>query len=212
MGGPPSREGRRRLTVFLKFGAALLLVGAVHLAGLSCAEAAHFVDEGNGCYACHSLDAAEDEPDTNFIASVSRTTQQMKASRGGGAPDNFGCTYCHSRAGNTTMREVLTHFSGKASQHPIGRNLVSGKRTGNAYLSAIGSSAAGEMDCVDCHDPALLNDGAVEGTVDHVAPDSPLRSGNPLMLRHVTVPGSTTTCAGAATGATRPASRAGASG
>jgi hypothetical protein len=189
MGEPPSRERHCRQAGFLRVSAALALVGVVCLAAPPCAEAAHFVDEGNGCYSCHSLDAAADEPESKFIASASRTTQQMKAARGGRAPARFGCTYCHSRAGNTAMREVLSHFIGKASQHPVGRSIVTGKRTGNAYVSAIDSSSVEESDCVDCHDPGLLDDGTVEGAVDHVPPDSPLRAGNPLMLRHVTVPG-----------------------
>ena len=102
----------------------------------------------------------------------------------------FGCTYCHSRVGNTAMKEALTHFGLKASKHPVGLNFVGDTETDNEYLSTVGSTTAGEVDCVDCHNPALVDDPGVPSYVGHVAATAATRNpNNPYMLRSVTVAG-----------------------
>lgn len=166
---------------------------AFGIAALGClvfappAWSVHYTDEGSACYACHTLDARQSDPDTSAINMVARTLPQLKASAGGRAPERFGCTFCHSNPGNASMREVLSHFGTKPSRHPVGFNFTSGADTGNEYLSTIGSATPGELDCVDCHDAELLAPDAAEGSyVDHAPAGDPRREQNPLMLRGVT--------------------------
>jgi hypothetical protein len=153
--------------------------------------AAHYVEEGNGCYSCHTLAAAESDPATRAIASVSRTLSQIRAVNGGKTPARLGCTYCHSNPANAAMRGVLGHFQARLSKHPVGVNFLTRAATNGVYLSTVGSTTPGETDCADCHDPALLAPGLAEeggSYVDHAPPEDPRRAGNPLMLRLVAAP------------------------
>jgi hypothetical protein len=153
------------------------------------ARALHLVDEGNGCYSCHSLGASDSDPNTSAINAIARTLLLMKAYGGGSVPARFGCTYCHGNPANATMRDALSQFGAKPSKHPVGRNFLTGAESFGEYLSTIGSATPGELDCVDCHDPALLAPDAAEGSyVDHAAPDDPARATNPFMLRSVSAP------------------------
>ena len=110
---------------------AWLLAGMVRPAG-----ALHYVQEGLGCYACHTLSTDEGEAGTSLINRSSRTTLDIKAANGGATPAQFGCTYCHNIGSRPRMRAVLDHFMGKASMHPVGKNFVSGADTNREYLSA----------------------------------------------------------------------------
>ena len=49
-----------------------LVLGMYLAGGAATLQAAHYVNEGFACYSCHSLSAAEAEPDTSMIASASR--------------------------------------------------------------------------------------------------------------------------------------------
>jgi hypothetical protein len=153
------------------------------------ARAAHFVDEGSGCYTCHTLDSSEGDVNTSYINGISRTMSLVKAFNGGVVPATIGCTYCHNNPANATMRDALSHFGAKPSKHPVGRNFVTGAETNSEYLTAIGSSTANELDCVDCHDAALLDGVGSAQHVGHVLPGTGGRANNPFMLKGVTAPG-----------------------
>ncbi|HWR96904.1 MAG TPA: CxxxxCH/CxxCH domain-containing protein [Candidatus Methanoperedens sp.] len=133
---------------------AWLLAGAVRPAA-----AFHFVQEGLGCYACHTLDEAEGDPNTSFINRTSRTMIEMKSANGGVTPEQFACTYCHNIGSRPRMRAVLSHFVGKASMHPVGKNFVTGADTNREYLSAWNTAFENELDCIDCHDVEAQGDG-----------------------------------------------------
>ena len=118
---------------------------------------------GNGCYGCHSLDPSAGDQNTSYILSSSRTFPELKAANAGVTPTNLGCTYCHNRTTvSTKMKGALTHFAGLRSQHPVGRKFTGASAytdTQGEYLSTYASNTAEEMDCVDCHDAALVAPG-----------------------------------------------------
>ena len=123
---------------------------------------------GSGCYGCHSLDPAEGEPGTSYIMESSRTLPGLKTANGGVVPANLGCTYCHNRStASAKMKGVLPDFAGLPaapirSQHPVGRTFTDGVKgpaytdTEGYYLSTYASNTANEMDCLDCHEAALI--------------------------------------------------------
>jgi hypothetical protein len=144
------RPSPRRAAVALAALAALALLAAAP------AGAAHFVEEGNGCYACHTLGANESDPDTDAINKVARTLMLMRAYNGGDTPARFGCTFCHNSPSTAAMRDALSDFGPRPSKHPVGFDFVRRVETNGEYLSALGSATPNELDCVDCHDPQLL--------------------------------------------------------
>jgi hypothetical protein len=148
------------------------------------------IEVGCGCYSCHTLDPTEGEPGTSFINTVARTIQLMKSANGGSVPHPLGCTFCHNNNANTRMKGVLDDFrSSHASRHPTGFNYVSRTASQSYYLSGVGSKIANEIDCVDCHDTALLDaDGSVKH-VGHADAAGAARLQNPSMLRNVSAPG-----------------------
>ncbi|HEY5998524.1 MAG TPA: CxxxxCH/CxxCH domain-containing protein, partial [bacterium] len=175
------------------------------------AAALHYVQEGLGCYSCHTLDAEEGEPNTSFINRTSRTVIDMKVAYNPVTPTvpaQFGCTYCHNIGTRNSMKAVLGHFSGKASMHPVGKNFATGVDTSHEYTSTWGTSYQNELDCVDCHDVEGLGDGRDDVStpgVDESTDGNPATSGlsaefgnkypehgraayayNPYMLRSVT--------------------------
>lgn len=153
-----------------------MLPGALAiLAGILCLApvrlfARHFVEEGNGCYACHTLDARESDPKTSAIITVSRTLLLIKSYSRGVLPARLGCTYCHNSPANAAMRDALSHFGLKPSKHPVGVNFVTGTETNNEYLSTLGSSTPEDLDCVDCHDPTLLSASGETAKAEREAP------------------------------------------
>lgn len=160
------------------------------LAAPPAARAVHFVDEGNGCYSCHTLGHTDADPATSMINKIARTLLLIRAYSGGTVPERLGCTYCHGNPANAAMRDALSAFGQKPSKHPVGLSFETGRESFGEYLSTVGSATPGELDCVDCHDPALLAPDAAEGSyVDHAPPDDPARAANPFMLRGVTAPG-----------------------
>ena len=78
------------------------------------------------------------------------------------------------------------HFTGKISQHPVGRTFTGGSAytdTQGEYLSSLASNTTDEMDCLDCHDQALI---APDGRyMQHQV----LPANNPYMLKKVTAAG-----------------------
>jgi hypothetical protein len=156
------------------------------------ALAAHYFEEGNGCLSCHTVLDAEGDQATKHLVYSSRTLPLVRAFAGGTVPDMIGCTYCHFRPGNSEMKDTLSHFLNKTSKHPVGYNFNSSTDTNGEYFSAITTTTANELDCIDCHDPALLWD-ATNGYVSkvgHVAKTAATRTpNNPYMLRSVTVAG-----------------------
>ena len=157
-------------------------------------------EDGNLCSHCHgtsSLSGAV-ELNTKYINRSVRTIANMKDALGnpaGPVPDHFGCTFCHNNPANTQMKGVLGHFTTMPSRHPIGEsfNGWTGARsdTKNEYLSNIDgiTGVSTELNCLDCHDAALLDD---DGTGNdyytyHVARAS--RAANLYMLKNVTIAG-----------------------
>ena len=118
------------------------------------------VDAEGNCYNCHSLDPEEGALGTSFIQRSTRT--MVTILQKGAAPDHLGCTFCHySITSTTVMKEVFSHFSPgtQLSMHPIGKRFDNGADTDGEYFSNIDGDAANDayqLDCVDCHDPALL--------------------------------------------------------
>jgi hypothetical protein len=169
----------------LPLAAALLLAPAP-------AAALHALPDEGSCYDCHTLNAGDSDPETSAINSVFGTLGQMRVANGGRAPERFGCTYCHSGTPRARMRPVLDDFLlPRPSRHPLGVRFA-GERPGktqNEFLSTVGSSTEGELDCVDCHDETLLAPALPDSYLGHVPPEDPARAANPLMLRGVTVPG-----------------------
>jgi hypothetical protein len=142
------------------------------------------------CYHCHTLDAGEVEKGTSHISAASRTLPAMKSLAKGGAPASFGCTYCHSNDLNRDrMKGVLTQFGSQTSKHPVGVDFTAAVETQGEYLSTWDSDTARELDCIDCHDPALLVDQGADNLAgpapyaNHLSPLDPGRAGNPFMLR-----------------------------
>ena len=144
------------------------------------------MNEGNGCYSCHTLDNQDAEPETSFIAKVARTLPLMKALNGPTAPARFGCTFCHNNPANATMKDALSHFGVNTSKHAVGQNIAGGAETDGEYFSTVGSTTAGELDCVDCHEATLLAPGLPATYVGHAPAGVGARSFNPYMLRGVT--------------------------
>ncbi len=193
-----TREGRRRAAkggattnarrpTSARIGAALAL-GLLSLCSPA-ARAAHYLDDGSGCHSCHTLDMIMGEPNTSFIHAASRTMPMIKAYNGGTAPAVIGCTYCHNTPANTTMRDALSHFGSRPSKHPVGKNFATRLETHNEYLSGVGASTPNEVDCLDCHDVALVDGSGSPEHVGHVLPGTGGRVGNPYMLKSVTVDG-----------------------
>ena len=111
------------------------------------------------CENCHTLKAAEAEPNTSYINNAARTIQSYKISlkRPIVDEDNLGCTFCHSsRLDNTTMDDVLSDFEFAPNQHPVGVT-VAGANNNDEYLSGNGTAPlADRLQCLDCHQPSLL--------------------------------------------------------
>ncbi|HEY6000098.1 MAG TPA: CxxxxCH/CxxCH domain-containing protein [bacterium] len=170
-------KGRRAGKRCRSAGAALgsLLALACLLGGARPAAALHFVQEGLGCYACHTLNETSGAAGTSFINRTSRTVIDMTKANGGTIPAQFGCTYCHNIGSRSKMRAVLMDFSGKASMHPVGRNFVTGAVTNHEYTSAWATNYPNELDCVDCHDV----DGQGDGRDDPATPADESADGNP---------------------------------
>ena len=176
-------------TAFPRGAAALLAAGL-----LAAAPAAAFHDPGaaGGCYLCHSLDLREADPETSAISAVTRTLPLMKVHNGGRAPERFGCTYCHNDGAAARMKGVLEHFRGFwASRHPVGSGFsaAGAPDSANEYLSTVGSATPGELDCLDCHDVALVAPDLPDSYLGHVPPGEGARAGNHTMLRGVGVAG-----------------------
>ena len=128
------RETGRTAHFATRSGARLALATLVALGFLAAApstKAAHYVEEGDTCYACHTLYGVDAEPDTNFINGATRTLPTMKAANGGVVPARFGCTYCHNNPANATMKEALSHFGAKTSKHPVGYDFVNNTESNN---------------------------------------------------------------------------------
>jgi predicted CxxxxCH...CXXCH cytochrome family protein len=174
-------------------GGGFTLLTAVCLVALlampASVRAAHYIDEGAGCYSCHTLDTAEGEPNTSYINGASRTMPLIKAYNGGAAPATLGCTYCHNSPANATMKDALSHFGFKSSKHPVGFNFVGGTETNSEYLTGVGSATANEMDCLDCHDVTIVDGVGSLQHVGHKLPSDTSRTNNPYMLKSVTVAG-----------------------
>ncbi len=155
---------------------------------------ANFGTNAYRCYDCHTLNgqtAGEGVVNTSFIAYSSRTMPLILAySSGGTAPTNLGCTYCHNTPGNTKMKDALSHFGAKTSKHPVGVTwqtgfLNAGTENNREYLSSASPNIAGpsdlELDCVDCHDAALVAPGG------YYMSHSAIPAGNPFLLKSVSV-------------------------
>jgi hypothetical protein len=118
------------------------------------------VDAEGNCYKCHTLDPLEGTPGTNYIQRSART--MVTILQKGAAPDHLGCTFCHYSITSTVMmKEVYSHFSpgSQLSMHSVGRRFDNGAETDGELFSTIDLDAANDayqLDCVDCHDPALL--------------------------------------------------------
>jgi predicted CxxxxCH...CXXCH cytochrome family protein len=84
---------------------------------------------------------------------------------------------------NTVNKDALSHFGNKTSKHPVGVNMSTDTETSGEVLSTIGSAQANELDCIDCHDPVLLD--TVGTTLDYFTHGPTVA--NPYMLRNVTV-------------------------
>jgi len=117
-----------------------------------------------GCSACHNLNSTAVEPGTSWIRKNTRTIADIKSFNDGVTPGKLGCTYCHNRlTASAKMKGVLDHFSGvdgnRTSQHPLGRTYTGAgayQDTNGEYLSSLASNTVNEMDCLDCHDQALV--------------------------------------------------------
>jgi hypothetical protein len=149
------------------------------------------VDAEGNCYNCHTLDKAEGVTNTSYIQGSARTMSAILSKNAGVAPDHLGCTFCHSSiASATMMKEVFSHFGTKVSSHPLGRRFDNGVNTDGEYFSTIDLNPANnayELDCVDCHDPALLAPDIAVGPdfpyVGHIAKTDALRVNNLKMLK-----------------------------
>jgi predicted CxxxxCH...CXXCH cytochrome family protein len=119
------------------------------------------------CYACHNLSGDVNlgyDPATNYINQNSRTLSTMKILNGGATPGIFGCTYCHSDATRTAkMKDAMGDFATQTSMHYVGKQRTSGTQTWNEYVSNRtgnawnGTPIADELQCVYCHDTALVD-------------------------------------------------------
>ena len=187
------RAGRKRTAWSVVSGLGVVSVMMLALLGVvpGSALAAHYTEEGNGCLSCHTVLNNEGDPATKHLVYSSRNLSLIRAANGGTVPDIIGCTYCHSRVSNTEMKESLTHFQGKASMHPVGYNFVGGSDTTGEYLTAINTTRANELDCVDCHDPNLLFQPGLGYDASQVGHKTGTArpAANPYMLRSVTVLG-----------------------
>ena len=167
---PPGSRPRGRLHAL-----GTLQVPALHLEGgrrprgtaeARPAHAAHYVNEGNNCYGCHTLDNQDADLETSFIASVARTLPMMKALLGS-TPARFGCTFCHNNPTNATMKDALSHFGTNTSKHAVGQQIAGGAESDGEYFSTVGSATSGELDCEDCHLQSLLAPGLPGTYVGH---------------------------------------------
>ncbi len=145
------------------------------------ALATHWGSEG--CSSCHTLDSDEGEGNTSYINSAARTISQIRSAAGSPVPVRLGCTFCHSNPLNTSNKDVLSHFGTMPSKHPVGYDMSLDEETAGEVLSTISSNRANELDCIDCHDPAMLD--TVGTTLDYFT-HAPTAA-NPYMLRNVTV-------------------------
>ena len=159
-------------------------------------------EDGNLCSHCHgtsSLSGAV-ELNTTYINRSVRTISNMKDALGdpsGPVPNHFGCTFCHSNSANTQMKGVLNHFTVLPTRHPVGETFggfgVARGASKNEFLTNIDGNTGvpAELECTDCHEISLLDDDGpgVGYYTYHVAPGTGGRSGNPYMLKNVTIAG-----------------------
>jgi hypothetical protein len=111
--------------------------------------------------------------------------------------DKFACTFCHSNPANDpggVMVNALDDFAIHGSIHFVGKKRdAAGTDTTFEFVSNVdgidysatpatgnGSLVTDELDCIDCHDPALLTSGVYPNHADPAT-----RGGNPFMLRDV---------------------------
>ncbi len=158
------------------------------------------------CYPCHTLKSGNPDnggavPNSHYLNPQVRTVNDMQNAGWQGGM-RVGCTFCHWDDSTTKMKKVLDHFQGTKSMHPVGKRFSTaspnpGGNTAGEYLSTLDSATSNEMDCVDCHDPALLapdasppytgtSDPEFDYYADHVVPTDASRTNNRYMLRGVT--------------------------
>ncbi len=164
--------------VWVIMAAACLLVS---VPGTALAVFTHWGDEG--CSSCHTLDSDEGEGNTSYINSAARTINQIRSAAGSPVPLRLGCTFCHSNPLNTRNMDVLSHFGNMPAKHPVGYDMSLNEETEGEVVSTILSNQANELDCIDCHDPAMLD--TIGTTLDYFT-HAPTVA-NPYMLRNVTV-------------------------
>ena len=148
------------------------------------------------CDSCHTLDVPASDPNGGYMQKYVRTMSQMRSANGGVVPANFGCTFCHSSVSdNIYMKNGLKDFEFTAVgyKHPVGVT-VTGTETSDEYLSTFNTSPqADRLNCIDCHEPALLFPSGQagypyhEGRVTDPAPwtGSWNKATNPYALRNV---------------------------
>ena len=173
--------------VVLSLVAVLLLAASAH-AQQALHENPVIGEDGHLCAECHFFSPTGGvEANTENIRVGIRTMTDMKVANAGTPPAHFGCTFCHNNSSNTKMKGVKDHFTLFNSRHPIGEtfNGWTGARTDtkNEFRSNINANTgvSTELECMDCHDPALIDDPTASGSYStHVLAGTGSRAQNHL--------------------------------
>ena len=204
--GRPAKSGGRDMRCEAAIGR-LLRVGMVLVAswilGVGAAEAAHNDNMGNLCYnSCHVLNEDLAEPNTKSIRAGVRTLGYMTGFGANPVPEVFGCTFCHNDPSRTTfMKNALSVFEGRPSQHPVDRGYQPLDNTRNVLLDTNSYTTmylanwdnswtdlpSNQIGCVECHE--VTNNTGNKGSGPYGYPNhpdkstEPARQANPVMLR-----------------------------